>query len=35
MEVRVVASLVAKPEYLEEVAATLHEIIEPSRLEVG
>ncbi|PLR41431.1 antibiotic biosynthesis monooxygenase [Chimaeribacter californicus] len=35
MEVRVVASLVAKPEYLEEVTATLHEIIEPSRLEVG
>jgi quinol monooxygenase YgiN len=35
MEVRVVASLTAKPEFIDDVSAAIHEIIEPSRLEMG
>ncbi|MGG7667363.1 putative quinol monooxygenase [Yersinia sp. J1] len=35
MEVRVIASLVAKPEFIEDVKAIVHQIIEPSRAEGG
>lgn len=35
MEVRVIASLVAKPEFIAEVSAAVHQVIEPSREESG
>lgn len=35
MEIRVIASIVAKTEFIEEVKAALHQIIEPSREEKG
>ncbi|BFI71033.1 antibiotic biosynthesis monooxygenase [Yersinia pseudotuberculosis] len=35
MEIRVIASVVAKTEFIEEVKAALHQIIEPSREEKG
>ncbi|HDL7015551.1 TPA: antibiotic biosynthesis monooxygenase [Yersinia enterocolitica] len=35
MEVRVIASLVAKPEFIAEVTAVVHQVIEPSREEKG
>ncbi|CNI23718.1 antibiotic biosynthesis monooxygenase [Yersinia mollaretii] len=35
MEVRVIASLVAKPEFVNEVKEAVHQIIEPSREEKG
>ncbi|AKP35095.1 putative quinol monooxygenase [Yersinia aleksiciae] len=35
MEVRVIASLVAKPEFIAEVKEAVHQIIEPSREEKG
>ena len=35
MEVRVIASLVAKPEFIAEVKAAVHQVIEPSREEKG
>ncbi|CFR05024.1 putative quinol monooxygenase [Yersinia kristensenii] len=35
MEVRVVASLVAKPEFVAEVKAAVHQVIDPSREEKG
>ncbi|WP_145931911.1 putative quinol monooxygenase [Yersinia bercovieri] len=35
MEVRVIASLVAKPEFVNEVREAVHQIIEPSREEKG
>ncbi|WP_392434633.1 putative quinol monooxygenase [Yersinia sp. HM-2024] len=35
MEVRVIASLVAKPEFIAEVTAAVHQVIEPSREEKG
>lgn len=35
MEVRVIATLQAKPEYVDVVSTAVHEIIEASRLEVG
>ncbi|MFL4556077.1 putative quinol monooxygenase [Yersinia kristensenii] len=35
MEVRVIASLVAKPEFVAEVKAAVHQVIDPSREEKG
>ena len=35
MEVRVIATLQAKPEFLSAVSEAVHEIIEPSRQELG
>ncbi|CFQ58749.1 antibiotic biosynthesis monooxygenase domain-containing protein [Yersinia frederiksenii] len=35
MEVRVIASLVAKPEFTAAVKAAVHQVIEPSREEQG
>ncbi|GAB2928320.1 putative quinol monooxygenase [Hafnia psychrotolerans] len=35
MEIRVVATVIVKPEFLSEVSDALHEVIEPSRQEVG
>lgn len=35
MEVRVIATLQAKPEFLSDVTNAMHEIVEPSRLELG
>jgi len=31
MEIRVVATVIVKPEFLSEVTEALHEVIEPSR----
>ncbi|AJI96097.1 putative quinol monooxygenase [Yersinia ruckeri] len=35
MEVRIIASLIAKPDFFEDVKEILHQIIEPSRAESG
>lgn len=35
MEIRVVATVIVKPEFLIEVTAALHDMIEPSRQELG
>ncbi len=35
MEIRVVATVIVKPEFLSEVTEALHEVIEPSRQEIG
>lgn len=35
MEVRVIATLQAKPEFLSDVSDAVHKIVEPSRLELG
>lgn len=35
MEVRVIASLVAKPEFVAEIKAAVHQVIDPSREEKG
>ncbi|CQI87793.1 putative quinol monooxygenase [Yersinia rohdei] len=35
MEVRIIASVVAKPEFIADVKAAVHQVIEPSREENG
>lgn len=35
MEVRVVATIIAKPEFLKDVTAAMHQLIEHSRQELG
>ncbi|MGC6386487.1 putative quinol monooxygenase [Ewingella sp. S1.OA.A_B6] len=35
MEIRVVATVIVKPEFLNDVSDALYEVIEPSRQEVG